>query len=60
MGFRILVVIWIWSLVFCTHIFKVLALFLFFRCKEHSFPLSPGLGIWRMLEVSEWDLESLS
>ena len=27
-------------------------------CKEHPCPSSPDLGLWRMLEVSEWGLAS--
>ena len=26
----------------------------FWRCKEHPCPLSPHLGLWRMLEVPDW------
>ena len=33
---------------------------LFWRCKEHPCPLSPHLGLWRMLEVPYWCLASLS
>ena len=30
----------------------------FWRCKEHPCPLSPDLGLWRMLEVPDWGLAS--
>ena len=30
----------------------------FWRCKEHPCPLSPDLGLWRMLEVPDWSLAS--
>ena len=30
------------------------------RCKEHPCPLSPHLGLWRMLEVPDWGLASSS
>ena len=30
----------------------------FWRCKEHWCPLSPDLGLWRMLEVPDWGLAS--
>ena len=26
----------------------------FWKCKEHLCPLSPDLGLWRMLEVPDW------
>ena len=26
------------------------------RCEEHSYPLSPHFGLWRILEFSDWDL----
>ena len=32
----------------------------FWRCKEHPCHLSPYLGIWRMLKVSDWGLASWS
>ena len=32
----------------------------FWRCKEHPCPLSPHLGLWRMLEVPDWGLASWS
>ena len=32
----------------------------FWRCKEHACPLSPRLGIWRTLEVPDWDFASWS
>ena len=32
----------------------------FWRCKEHPCPLSPHLGLWRMLEVPDWGLVSWS
>ena len=45
-----------WSLI---HLFlKFGSLSWFWRCKEHPCPLSPHLGLWRMLEVPEWGLVS--
>ena len=32
----------------------------FWRCKEHPFPLSTHLGLWRTLEVPDWGLASWS
>ena len=32
----------------------------FWRCKEHPCPLSPHLGLWRMLEVPDWGFASWS
>ena len=43
-----------------THVPNFGSLSWFWRCKEHPCPLSPHLGLWRMLEVPDWDLESLS
>ena len=34
------------------------ALSWFWRWKEHPCPLSPDLGLWRMLEVTDWGLAS--
>ena len=114
LGFGILILIWIWSLVFDTPMIQIWALYLdfegaknlhvllvliwgfvghrrfltevwhldldsdivtglwythdpnfgslswFWRCKEHPCPLSPHLGLWRMLEVPDWGLASWS
>ena len=30
----------------------------FLRCKEHTCPLSPNLGLWRMLQFLDWGLSS--
>ena len=35
-------------------------LFWFWRCKEHSCPLSHHLGLWRILEVPGWGLAAVS
>ena len=35
-------------------------LILIWRCKQYPCPLSPHLGIWRMLEAPHWGLASLS
>ena len=32
----------------------------FWRCKEHPCPLSPHLGLWRILEIPGWGCASLS
>ena len=43
-----------------TYIPKFGTLSWFWRCKEHPSHLSPDLGLWRMLEVPDWGLTSLS
>ena len=43
-----------------THIPNFGSLSWFWRCKEHPCPLSPDLGLWRMLEVPDWGLASWS
>ena len=42
------------------HILNFGSLSWFWRCKEHSCPLSPHLGLWRMLELPDWGLASWS
>ena len=37
-----------------THVLNFISLSWFWRCREHPFPLSPDLGLWRMLEVPDW------
>ena len=44
----------------CTHVTNFGSLTWFWRCKEHPCPLSPHLGLWRMLEVPDWILQSWS
>ena len=39
-----------------THDLTFVSLSSFWRCKEHPCPLSPYLGLWRMLEVPNWGL----
>ena len=34
------------------------SLSLFYRCKEHPCHLSPDMGLWRTLEVPDWELAS--
>ena len=47
-----------WSLI---HIWsKFRSLSWFWSCKEHPCPPSPHIGLWRMLEVPDWSLASLS
>ena len=60
LGFGILILIWIWSLVFDTLMIQILALSWFWRCKEHPVPLSPHLGLWGTMEASDWGLASWS
>ena len=43
-----------------THDLNFGSLSWFWRCKEHLCPLSPHLGLWRMLEVPDWGLASWS
>ena len=43
-----------------THVPKFCSLSLFWRCKEHPCPLSPDLGLLRMLEIPDWGLASWS
>ena len=47
----IFILIQIWSLVFDSPMIQILALYLDLRCKEHPCPLSPHLGLWRMLQA---------
>ena len=57
MGVDILNLIWIWSMVFgITHIPKLGSLSWFWRWKEHPYPLSPDLGLWRILS-GVWNLD---
>ena len=61
MGFGILVMTSIWSIVFDTPIFlNYGSLSWFWRCKEYQYPFGPCLGIWRMLDVPDWGLASWS
>ena len=41
-----------------THVQNFSSLSWFWRCKEHPCPLSPHLGLWRMLEVPDWGFAS--
>ena len=52
----ILILILIRSLVFDIPMIQILAVSKFWRCKWHQCPLSPQLGLWRMLQVSDWGL----
>ena len=45
LGFGILILIRIWSMVFDLPLCQILALSWFWRCKEHPCPLSPHLGL---------------
>ena len=56
LGFGILILIWIWSRVFDTHLFRIWC----WRCQEHPCPLSPDLGLLRTLGVPECSLASWS
>ena len=47
-----------WSLIYPWS--KFLLSILFWSCKEHPCPLSPDLGLWRMLGVPDWGLASWS
>ena len=58
LGFGIWISIQIILLVFDEWKFWILALYWFWRCKEHPCPLSPHLGPWRVLEVPDWGLAS--
>ena len=60
LGFGILILIWIWSLVFDLPILRFLAPSWFLRCKEHPCPLNPDLKLWWGLEVPDWCLTSWS
>ena len=58
-GFIILILIWIWSLIFDTPMFQILALYLDFEgVKNTHVLLDLDLGLLRMLEVSDWGLAS--
>ena len=43
-----------------THALNFAFLSEFWRCKEHPCPLSPHLGLWRMLKVNDWGSASWS
>ena len=59
MGFGILTLMWIWSLVFDTAMFQSLAFYFDFEDAKNIYVLiSPDLGVWRMLEVPYWGLAS--
>ena len=58
LDFDILIMILIWS--WYTHVPNFDSLSWFLRCKEHPCPLSPNLGLWRMLEVPDCGLVSWS
>ena len=60
LGFDTSILISIWSLVFDIPMIWILALSWLSRFKEHPCPLSPHLGLWRMLKVHDWNLVSLS
>ena len=44
----------------CSHDPNFGSLSWFWRCKDHSCPLSPHLGLWSMLEIPDWGLGSWS
>ena len=55
----ILIFIWIWSLVFDTPMFQILALYLDLEgAKNIHVLLDPDFGLWRTLEVPDWSLDS--
>ena len=43
-----------------TNVLNFGPLYWFWRCKEHPYPLSSELGLWRRLEVTDWCLASWS
>merc|ERR1711954_89520 len=53
LGFGILILIWIWSLVFDTTMIQILALYLDFKYAKSIHGLSPYLGLLRTLEVPD-------
>ena len=60
LGFGILILFCLWSLVYGTPKIRIFALYLDFEGAEHPCVLSPHLGLWRMLEVPDWGLTSWS
>ena len=61
LGFGILILIWIWSLVFDKLMIRILALYPDFEgAKNIHGLLTPHLGLWRMLEVPDLSLASWS
>ena len=52
----ILILIWIWSMVLNTPMFKILALYLDWKMQRTSCPLTADLGLLRMLDVPDWGL----
>ena len=60
LGFNIFILNWIWSLVFNTPMFQILALYLDFEgAKNIHVLLDPDLGLWRMLKVPDLGVASL-
>ena len=59
LGFGILILFWIWSMVFDAPMILILALSWLWRWKEHPCPLSPDLGLWKVLEAPDWGLGSI-
>ena len=59
-GFCIVILIWIWSLVFCTHIFCILALYIDFEGAKNIHVLYVIIwgfgGCWRFL-TGVWHLD---
>ena len=56
LGFGILIFIWIWSMIFETPLFKILALYLEIKVKRTSMSFKSWFGTWRTLEVPDWRL----
>ena len=59
LGFSILILIGIYSLIFDTSMIQILALYLDFENAKNSYVLLDlDLGLWRMVEVPDWILAS--
>ena len=60
LGFGILILIQIWSLIFDQPNSKIGLSILIWRYKEHPCSSNPDFRLWRMLEVPDWGLTSWS
>ena len=60
LGFAIMIMFWIWSLVFDITMVQILALYLDVEDAENIHALFHHLGLWRTLEIPDWGLSSSS
>ena len=61
MKLDIMILIWIWSLVSGTPMFRILAFYLDYEGAKNIYVhLDTESGLWRILEVPDWGLASSS